>query len=621
MFKKSIGYLVLVGAVFVGCGGGGSTVVNSSAGSPILSVDKNLTITKNKTAINAAILNNSGSAITSCSVTPDLPEGLTLHDDCTISGTVAEDVNETEYTFTATNAVGGSTVTTTIKVSEAITGTVSGTITYDYVPVSNHGLDYAQTEKKLVRGAVVEVIDIFGNVLGSTDTDSTGHYSVEVTGTMAKVRVLAKLFKSPVAGEASWSFNVKDNTNEDALYASEGGLHNIGTAFPSFNVPSGWNGSSYSSTRAAAPFAILDVVYQAVQKIKTAQSDAVFPPLDVFWSVNNLAASGNTKLGQITTSHFNGESLYILGKEDQDTDEYDTGVVAHEWSHYYEAMFSRSDSVGGPHGEGDQLDIRLAFGEGFGTAVGCMIIESNLYRDSLGSRQHSLAVSEDLEAGGHRAHAGWYSEASVYDILYDIYDSHDDTGDTLSLGFDAIHKVLIDKQKNTPAFTSIFSFITALKEEYPGNDDAIDAITTNESIAPITDIYGTDRTNRKNENANPLYNHFSVGQGVYVYPNYDTEGSSSANKLGTYTLLEFTIPSDGNYTMTITAQKTGSDMEYNAYREGAKKELRESVLPTRDSRGRATSNTAALRAGKYRMELIDYNLVYDQRFLVTIEED
>jgi len=62
---------------------------------------------------------------------------------------------------------------------------------------------------------------------------------------------------------------------------------------------------------------------------------------------------------------------------------------------------------------------------------------------------------------------GWYSEASVYRILYDLYDDHDDGADRLSLGFAPMHKVLIDAQKNTNAFTSIFSFITALKAQNP----------------------------------------------------------------------------------------------------------------------------------------------------------
>ena len=54
------------------------------------------------------------------------------------------------------------------------------------------------------------------------------------------------------------------------------------------------------------------------------------------------------------------------------TDEYDDHVVVHEWAHYFEANFSRSDSIGGDHASDNVLDIRLAFGEGFGNAYSAM---------------------------------------------------------------------------------------------------------------------------------------------------------------------------------------------------------------------------------------------------------
>jgi hypothetical protein len=56
--------------------------------------------------------------------------------------------------------------------------------------------------------------------------------------------------------------------------------------------------------------------------------------------------------------------MFLLGKEDVDTDEFDTHVVVHEWGHYFESAVSRSDSPGGNHALGDLLDARLAFGEG-----------------------------------------------------------------------------------------------------------------------------------------------------------------------------------------------------------------------------------------------------------------
>ncbi len=55
----------------------------------------------------------------------------------------------------------------------------------------------------------------------------------------------------------------------------------------------GWTGSSYTGARAAAPFAILDAIYSGIQLVLTADANAVFPPMDAFWSVNNTEMGTN----------------------------------------------------------------------------------------------------------------------------------------------------------------------------------------------------------------------------------------------------------------------------------------------------------------------------------------
>jgi len=502
---------------------------------------------------------------------------------------------------------------------------LSGMVTYDFVPFGdglNSGLDYDNMSRKKVRGVVVDVIDDRGYLLSTTTTDGNGKYSMKVTGTCVKVRVSAKLKKKVHSGQASWNFQVKDNTNNDALYVMEGRLASLGTngkQTRNLNASSGWDGRSYASTRVAAPFAILDVVYDAVQMVKGAQSDATFAPLNIFWSKHNVATSGNKRLGQIITSHFDGTGLYILGAENSDTDEYDRAIIAHEWGHYYEANFSRADSKGGSHGKGDMLDIRLAFGEGFGTAIGCMINKNPLYIDSYGSRQ-TQSFGANVEAKTASSdNPGWFSEASVYRILYDIYDAHDDTGDTLSLGFAPMHKVLIDAQKNTNAFTSIFSFITALKAQNPEYEYEIDAITANENIAPITDIYGTGRRNRATQNANPLYANLVVGSSVDIVRDYSAHATDPKGTLGAYNFLKFTIPSEGEYTFTIREVKGSGrvdpnlDPDFFIYKGSSIEPIAEAVAE------RATDSlTTTLSAGTYRMEVIVYGQSSSNIFRITL---
>lgn len=505
---------------------------------------------------------------------------------------------------------GGDSLTQT----EATTVTVSGTITYDSVPfksATSGALDYDNIVKKKVRGAVVSIEDSAGKTLGTTSTDSNGFYSLEVTGTSVRVRVFAQMYKPVNSGQASWDFQVKDNTHgAKPIYAINGSyaaLGDNGTQERNLNASSGWGGSSYSSTRAAAPFSILDVVYQSVQKVLTADANIVFPSLDVFWSKDN-------RNGTIGTSHYlpSEVALYILGKENADTDEYDTGVLAHEWGHYYEDKFSRADSIGGHHGNGDMLDIRIAFGEGFATALGGLIIDSPFYQDSGGIEQSTTFVAVNLEEGGSTINPGWFSEASIYHIIYDIYDSRNDRGDTLSLSFSSLHNLLIGAQKNTAAFTSIFTYIAGLKAQNPTRTLEIDAITRNEGIiTPISDIYGTGRSNRF-INANPLYANLLVGGSVTISPNYSATSTAANNRLGTHNFVMFTISTERTYSIRATGTSS-MNLDFFAFKEGSK-----DIAITASNTGRTASGQAYLTVGNYRMFVTDSNRLSGRSFNVTL---
>src|SRR4051812_24906252 len=59
---------------------------------------------------------------------------------------------------------------------------ISGTLTYDYVPHNeNHvGLNYAATAQRPIRGAVVELLDEFGQVRASTKSNPDGFFSADI---------------------------------------------------------------------------------------------------------------------------------------------------------------------------------------------------------------------------------------------------------------------------------------------------------------------------------------------------------------------------------------------------------------------------------------------------------
>ena len=251
----------------------------------------------------------------------------------------------------------------------------------------------------------------------------------------------AQLLRS---GTPSWSFRVVDNTSSGALYffrapSAAGSFFAAGDTGPfDINAASGWGGAEYDFARDAGPFAIIDVARNVVDLVLATDPNAQFQPLDINWSIRNRPVSGNRANGEIGTSFFDGAELYLLGDANNDTDEYDSHVVAHELGHYFEAFFSRSDSVGGAHSGASLLDPRVAFGEGFGNAFSGMVQGNPYYIDTFALGQSDVAVVSDLDDNFEReGKEGWWNEVSVQVILYDLFDTSDDGVDNIGLGIES----------------------------------------------------------------------------------------------------------------------------------------------------------------------------------------
>jgi len=442
---------------------------------------------------------------------------------------------------------------------------ISGEITYDRVPSTLvYGgiakLDYERIKKLPSKNIVIKAIGTDDKVITKTTTDRHGKYTIFVPkNSIVKIRAYARMYKKDY-----WDVSVVDNTNNKAMYVIDGAYHNVGTKgnIRNLNASSGWGGEDYTTPRVAAPFAILDSIDQAMEKVRVADKKAKFPQLTVNWSIHNIAAAGDASSGQIITSNYDGErGLWILGDANSDTDEYDDHIIIHEWGHYFEDQFSRADNIGGSHSPGEALDIRVAFGEGWGNAFSGIATDNPIYFDTSGYKQSS-GWYMDLE-NGEQENAGWYSEGSVQRILYDLYDKTNEAHDKTSLGFTPMYKVLVGAERNTPAFTSIFSFINALKRENRGDKRDIDKTVANENINKISDAYGTNRTNSANSKvATPIYKNLQIGNSI----NSCTQNNYGVyNKLGNRGYIKIKINSDGLYKFSARADNSSSDPDMILY--------------------------------------------------------
>jgi hypothetical protein len=441
--------------------------------------------------------------------------------------------------------------------SDSNSVTLSGTASYDSIPNPAGALVYAASVSRPIRGAVVEIVS-GTSVIASTVTDGSGAYSVAVPpGTPIAVRVKAQLLQG--GSGAAWDVSVRDNTQSNATYSMETLAFSAvaGAAVRDVHAPSGWDGSSYSGTRVAAPFAVLDTIYAMQAKVMSVAPATVFPPLHVFWSPNNLPANGDPALGQIGTTFFtasdsSGRAIYVLGKADVDTDEYDSSVVAHEWGHYYQSSFSRDDSPGGAHSLSDELDRRVAFSEGWGNAWSGIALERSNYTDSVGPGQ-TQGANLDLTAGVS-ATPGWFREASIHSILWRL---------NSQVGFKPIHDTLTGPFKSGLAVTSIHPFTAAFNAAAAGSMPVLTTLLVSQNISAATnDPFGGMETNNGGVAlALPMYRPLSVGGSTTACVSNLT---GPGNKLGSFVYLRFSVPSAANHRISV-AGPLASDPDFAVY--------------------------------------------------------
>jgi hypothetical protein len=487
----------------------------------------------------------------------------------------------TVLTFQLTVDDGTDTATDTvdITVQEGLSQViVAGTVSFEFaLPNLNcRGLNLDNPDARPIRGVTVQLFDVLNStVLGTTTSGADGSYSFSNIDASLDVlvRVRAELKSN---GPAAWDVEVRDNVDTSAsppplasrpLYVVDFPQFNTGVANiadADFLATTGWGGNSYTGPRMAAPFAILDAIMDGMEMITAVDSTTTFAPLDAYWSVNNklVGSSGNTPdeiaNGELSTSFYSSgiDSLFLLGDEATDTEEFDDHVSMHEWGHYFEDNFSRSDSTGGSHGIGQTIDPRLAFGEGFATALAAIALENPQYCDTSAPMESSgFRLDTELE---NRGNQGYYNEMSVATLLYDLWDTAADGADNDSIGFAPIYNVMIGPQATTAAFTSLLSFATELRNSVPAADLAfVDAQLAEENVdLGALNIYGDGQTTvpAGSRDVLPIYTVLPTdGTLINICTNSDFDSGRDGNKMSEHRFLKFTTSGNSTYNISVTA--------------------------------------------------------------------
>jgi hypothetical protein len=308
-------------------------------------------------------------------------------------------------------------------------------------PASAHPIRYAE----------VRVTDNSGQTVQCAETAADGSFSFTLPQGQGsyKVSVLARSAPAPNLNSTTHLYaSVLNQPNSNTPYALTATLQ--AAASQSLGTLT----AQASGDLLAGAFNILDQLLNAnlflLNQVgncsatfsQCADYDAALHKVSVYWVKGFNPNDYFGPDGGGASFYLPGYSrLFILGgingdTNSSDTDHFDNSVIIHEYGHFLEDNWLKSDSPGGAH-DGDQLlDPRLAWSEGWGDFIQAAVTGDPHYMDSIGNVDGNteLAYYIDTEIATDGSDLprypgeGNFRELAVTRLLWDVLD--DTPGET-----------------------------------------------------------------------------------------------------------------------------------------------------------------------------------------------
>lgn len=270
--------------------------------------------------------------------------------------------------------------------------TVTGSAAFNIRASSSAGLG-AEVAGGSIRFAEVQVLDESGNVVQCGETDTNGNFSLVVPkGHTLKLNVNSRSQNSHV------NASVLNNPTSNQYYSlSTSFSSNTGNA--SLNV--GTLTASATGDILGGAFNILFNLLRANESLRyyvcggintSCTGFSVAPKVQTYWAkgVNPYVYFGGDPTSGLSFYVPGSDKLYILGGingdvNSSDTDHFDDSVISHEYGHFIEDHYAKTDSPGGSHDASHILDARLMWGEGWADFFSSAVRGSKIYRDTYGN--------------------------------------------------------------------------------------------------------------------------------------------------------------------------------------------------------------------------------------------
>ncbi|MDZ4676266.1 MAG: hypothetical protein SGI74_02050 [Oligoflexia bacterium] len=328
-------------------------------------------------------------------------------------------------------------------------GLGSDAITHPNYPASERTIQYAE----------IQVLDESGNIVQCGETDGTGAFkslSGNLGLTVPRNRSLTFKINSR-ARNKHVQVSVLDTPTKNSPYSLTVTV-NTGPGVeprPAGNIIAP---ASSADLRGGA-FNIYNNILRANQSLRfhtcgdiqkpytnlncfafSATGDDVAPRSIVYWAkgVNPYVYFGGDPESGISFYIPGTDKIYILGGingdvDSSDTDHFDDAVISHEYGHFLEDKFAKTNSPGGSHDGNRVLDARLVWSEGWANFLSSAVRVDKFYRDTFGNisvtARCSFNYDIDLNKQGNSSYdipqsvnEGNFREFAIARALWDSID-------------------------------------------------------------------------------------------------------------------------------------------------------------------------------------------------------
>lgn len=485
-----------------------------------------------------------------------------------------------------------------------------------------------------IKYAEVIVTNSSGAQIQCATTDASGNISLQIPRSPGT-------YNLKVNSRASGSFynvSILNNPTQNLPYFISADF-SVSASSSSLSV--GLPVASFEGTLEGGAFNIMDQVYLANQFIRQNSSCpsqgsvctpfSVAPQVRAYWtpglSPYSYYGSPSTAISfysKLDDPAFNiRRGLYIQGgiKGDvncSDTDHFDNSVILHEYGHFLEDAFARSDSPGGSHNGNAIIDPRLAWSEGWSNFFQTAVIGTPNYRDTIGNSActggtflgvnlniETATSGQDKMSAGTTMGEGVFREVSVSRTLWDTIDSTGSDGGA-GLGFALVWKTFSDSingfHSSDIHFRNIGLFNQILRQTlssvWNSKLSAFDAALSQEYQVASTAGYGQHLGPQSSGSCSMTL------QGV---PDTYSMGEMVENQFKSDAFFE--IQYDGSYssiTLNYSGSGTPSDLDLYLYKENYVFDETTSILrtsarlyPESSGTGQESINLSGLTPGTY----------------------